>query len=302
MRVVVSGSSGLVGSALCRALEAGGHEVTRLVRRAPGRGEASWDPGRGTLDAGALHGAEAVVHLAGVGIGDRRWTPARRRAIVSSRVDSTALLARALPTLDPPPRVMVSASAVGFYGDRGDEVLSEQSEPGAGFLAELCRDWEAAARPVAEAGIRLVRLRSGIVLSATGGALARQLPLFRLGLGGRLGSGRQWTSWVTLDDEVRAVVHALEHAGVEGPVNVSAPGALTNRDFTAALARALRRPAVLAIPPAALSIVLGRQLVHEMVLASQRVRPTALEASGFAFAHPEIDGALAAVLGRGARG
>lgn len=298
MRVAVTGSSGMIGSALCTALRLAGHEVVPVVRRPAGTGEASWDPGAGELEADALAGIDAAVHLAGVGIGDRRWTSARRALLVRSRVESTAVLARALSRLDPPPAVLVSASAVGVYGDRGDEVLTEQSSPGAGFLAQLCRDWEAAAEPVTSAGIRLVTIRSGIVLSAGGGALARQLPLFRLGVGGRLGSGRQWTSWVTIDDEVRAILFALEHATLAGPVNVTAPSPVTNREFTAALAHVLGRPAVLPVPRPALAVALGRRLVDEMVLASQRVVPAALGAAGFSFGHPEIAGALAAVLGR----
>lgn len=298
MRVAVTGSSGMIGTALCDGLRRAGHEAVPVVRRPARAGEVSWDPEAGALDAAALAGTDAVVHLAGVGIGDRRWTPARRELLVRSRVASTALLARVLPAIDPAPAVLVSASAVGVYGSRGGEVLTEESTPGTGFLAELCRHWEAAAAPVAAAGIRLVTIRSGIVLSASGGALARQLPLFRLGLGGRLGSGRQWTSWISLEDEVRAVLFAVEHDALAGPVNVVAPAPVTNRDFTAALAGVLGRPARLAVPRAALAVALGRELVDDMVLASQRAVPAALGDAGFSFAHPEITGALRAVLGR----
>jgi uncharacterized protein (TIGR01777 family) len=292
MQVAVTGSSGLIGSALCRALRHSGHGVVPIVRRPAETGEISWDPRRGTIEAAGLAGVDAVVHLAGAGIGDRRWTATRRAEVVRSRVDTTALLARTLPALDRRPAVLVSASAVGVYGDRGDELLTEDSPPGAGFLAELCRDWEAAAGPVTAAGIRLVTVRSGIVLSPAGGALERQLPLFRLGLGGRLGSGRQWTSWVSIDDEVRAILFALRHAELSGPVNVTAPAPVTNSQFTAALGRALRRPAILPVPAAALTVVLGRALATEMILASQRVLPTVLEAAGFRFAQPELAGAL----------
>lgn len=298
MRVAVTGSTGMIGRALGDALRAGGHAMVPLVRREAGPGEVSWDPARGTVDTAGLAGVDAVVHLAGAGIGDRRWTTARRAEIVRSRVDSTALLARTLAAAKPRPSVLVCASAVGVYGDRGDEVLTEESPLGHGFLAELCRDWEAAAGPAADAGVRVINLRSGIVLSAAGGALARQLPLFRAGLGGRLGSGRQWTSWVSIDDEVRAICFALEHPALVGPVNVTSPAPVTNRDFTAALGRALRRPAVVAVPAAALSVALGRQLAHEMVLASQRAVPTALQRASFEFAHPQLDDALSAVLHR----
>ena len=297
MQVVVSGSSGLVGRALCRRLADEGHTVRPLVRRPAAAGELSWDPATATLDPAGLAGADAVVHLGGAGIGDRRWSADRRRLLVDSRVRPTALLATTMAGLDGGPGVLVCASAVGVYGDRGDEVLTESSGPGSGFLADLCRDWEEAAAPARVAGLRTVHLRSGIVLSASGGALAKQLPLFRLGLGGRLGTGRQWTSWVSIDDEVAAIVHALADATLSGPVNVTAPQPVTNADFTAAVGHALHRPAVLAVPAPALRLVLGRGLVDEAVLASQRALPAALEAAGFSFRHPSLPDALAAVLG-----
>lgn len=297
MRVAVTGSTGLIGSALVDALRADTHEVLRLVRRPPAaEDERAWDPAKGALDPALLSGTDAVVHLAGAGIGDRRWTSARRRELVSSRVDSTALLARSMASMATPPSVLLSASAIGVYGDRGDEVLTEQSALGAGFLAELCRLWERAADPAARAGIRTVQARSGIVLSAHGGALGRQLPLFRLGLGGRLGSGEQWTSWVSLDDEVRALCFALEHDSVSGPVNVAAPAPVRNRDLTRALGRALHRPAVLAVPALALRLAFGRALADEALLASQRLRPAVLEKAGFTFGHGDIDTALGALL------
>jgi hypothetical protein len=300
MRVVVSGSSGLIGRSVVSELRARGDEVTPLVRRSPAAGEARWDPTSGSIDAGALEGADAVVHLAGAGIGDKRWSTARRLEIVSSRVQATSLLARTLAGLSRPPSVMVSASAVGFYGDRGDEELTEDSESGSGFLADLCRAWEDAAEATVADGLRVVRLRSGVVLSAQGGALARQLPLFRLGIGGRLGSGRQWLSWISLPDEVGAVLHALGEPALRGPVNATAPAPVTNREFTRALGRALHRPAVMAVPGFALQVALGPDLASEMVLAGQRVLPNRLSATGYHFAHGDIDGALAALLVPGA--
>lgn len=299
MRVAVSGSSGLIGTALAEALPRHGHEVVRLVRADPRPGEVCWDPAAGRVDPEALEGIDAVVHLAGAGIGDRRLTAARRDVVRRSRLDSTALLAGTVAALDHRPSVLVSASAVGYYGDRGDEVLTERSQGGRGFLADLCRQWEEAAAAVTRAGIRAVMLRSGIVLSRKGGALARQLPLFRAGLGGRLGSGRQWTSWVTLPDVVRAILHVVDRPSVEGPVNVTAPGPVTNREFTASLGRALRRPTRLAVPRAALVLAVGRPLVSELVLASQRALPAALLADGFRFEHENVDEAMAAVFGAG---
>ncbi len=296
MRVVVSGSTGLIGRSVVAALGARGDAVTPLVRRPPTEDEARWDPLAGTIDAGALEGADAVVHLAGAGIGDKRWSAARRREIVSSRVQSTALLARTLVGLHRPPTVMVSASAVGFYGDRGDEELTEASPAGTGFLADVCRAWEDATEPAAHGGLRVVRLRSGVVVAAHGGALARQLPLFRLGVGGRLGSGRQWLSWISLSDEVGAVLHALDEPALQGPVNATAPAPVTNRDFTSALGRALHRPAVMAVPGFALRVALGSELASEMVLGGQRALPTRLTATGYVFEHPDIDSALLAVL------
>lgn len=299
MRVVVSGSSGLIGQAIVTALRARGDEVTTLVRRAPSAGEAAWDPPAGSIDAGAIDGADAVVHLAGAGIGDKRWSAVRRHEIVASRVQSTALLARTLAELSRPPAVMVSASAVGYYGDRGDEILTEDSDPGSGFLADVCRAWEHAAEPAVAAGVRVVALRSGVVLSAHGGALARQLPLFRAGVGGRLGSGRQWLSWISLDDEVAVILRALDDPSLQGPVNATAPAPVTNREFTRALGRALHRPSVLAVPGLALRVALGSDFASEMVLAGQRVLPATLTANGFTFDHAEIGTALEALLAPG---
>ncbi|HEX2191896.1 MAG TPA: TIGR01777 family oxidoreductase [Acidimicrobiales bacterium] len=299
MRVLVTGSSGLVGSALTRALEADGHHVTRLVRRPPrGAHEVEWDPAGGTIDRAGLEGHDAAVNLAGAGIGDRRWTAEHKAAIRDSRVRGTDLLARTLASLDRPPAVLASGSAVGFYGDRGDEELTEGSGPGTGFLAEVVREWEEATAPARESGIRVATFRSGIVLSTEGGALRRQLLPFRAGIGGRIGSGEQWFSWVSLDDEVGGLRHILDHDDIQGPVNLTAPGPVTNAQFTGALGRALRRPTFLPTPTAALWVLLGRELVREMLMASQRVLPAVLTASGYPFRHPAVDAALTELVGR----
>lgn len=295
MRVLVSGSSGLIGTALVDRLESSGHEVTRLVRRDPRPGEVRWDPAGGTIDAAGVDGHDAVVHLAGESIGGKRLTPAQKDVVRRSRVDSTTLLCTAITSASKPPSVWVSGSAVGYYGDRDDEILDEASAPGDDFMAVLCQDWEAAAQPATEAGIRVVNIRTGIVLSTRGGALEKQLPLFKLGLGGRLAGGDQWLSWIHIDDEVSAIVHALTDASLSGGVNLTAPEPVRNREFTAALGRALHRPAFLAVPRFALNLVLGTALV-DTITASQRVLPQRLEASGFTFAFPALDAALRDVL------
>ncbi len=296
MRVVVTGASGLIGAAVVAALRARGDEVTALVRREPADAtEARWDPAAGTIDRAAVAGAAAVVHLAGAGIGDRRWTPARRAEIRDSRVQGTGLIAGTVAT-EAPSAVLVSGSAIGIYGDRGDEVLDDTSAAGDGFLAGVCRAWEDATAPAAEAGARVVLLRTGVVLSPRGGALARQLPLFRLGLGGRLGNGSQWLSWIALDDEVGAILHALDHPDLAGPVDATAPHPVTNRQFTEALARAVHRPALVPVPRAALRLALGPGLADEAVLASQRVLPARLLASGYRFGAPDLATALAVLL------
>ena len=255
-----------------------------------------WDPAAGSIDAALLEGHDAAVNLAGAGIGDRRWTAKHKAAIRDSRVQGTDLLARALASLDRPPAVLASGSAVGFYGNRGDEELTEESRPGTGFLAGVVEEWEAATTPARQAGIRVATLRSGVVLSPRGGALGRQLLPFRLGLGGRLGSGKQWLSWISLDDEAGAIRHVLTHGEVEGPVNLTAPGPVTNAEFTARLGRALRRPTVLPTPTAALWLLFGREMVAETLLTSQRVLPAVLTASGYSFRHPAVDAALADLL------
>lgn len=297
MRVVVTGSSGAIGQPLCRQLERVGHHVVRVVRRQvrPGEDALSWDPEEGLIDARGLEGADAVVHLAGAGIGDGRWTESRKRVLVESRTRSTALLAGALAGLDRGPRVLVSASAIGFYGDRGDEILTEQSAPGDDFLASLCVRWEAETAPAAEAGVRVACARTGLVLSREGGALPKMLPLFRLGLGGRFGSGAQWWSWITLEDEIRALGWLLEN-DVRGPVNVVAPNPVTNRQFTRLLGDALSRPALFPVPRFGPRLLLGSELADSLLFTSARVQPSVLEASGFAFSHSTLEMGLRHVL------
>jgi uncharacterized protein (TIGR01777 family) len=297
MDILVTGSSGLIGSALTGRLGAAGHEVTRLVRSsgAVQQGRIQWDPAAERLDAESLEGFDAVVHLAGESVATGRWTAAKKERIRSSRVQGTRLLAQTLARLGRPPGVLVSASAVGYYGDRGDESLDEQSAPGSGFLAEVCQEWEAAADPAREAGIRVVHPRIGLVLSASGGALAKMLPLFRLGLGGPLGSGRQYVSWITLDDLVAAICHSISTDSPSGPVNAVAPEPATNRQFTRALGRALRRPARLPAPAFALRAMLG-PMADELLLSSTRVIPRRLTASGFAFGDLQLEEALLRLL------
>ncbi len=296
MNIAVTGATGLIGSALVPALRRDGHTVRVLVRRPPRDNfEISWDPGAGMLDPAALTGLDAVVHLAGVGVGDHRWTDSYKRQILDSRVAGTTLLADALAGLDGPPRVLLSASAVGWYGDTDDRVVDESAPPGTGFLAEVTAAWEAATAAAEQAGVRVCHLRSGVVLAARGGALARQLPLFRLGVAGRLGSGRQWLSWLTLADEIAAIGFLLTADAVHGPVNLTSPEPVTNAAFTRALSSTLRRPAILPVPAVALRVVLG-DFADEGVLVSQRVIPQVLTEAGFAFSQPDIHTALHAVI------
>lgn len=295
MRIAVTGSTGLIGSALVRSLTADGHQVTRLVRRAPtGPGQARWDPVRGEVDSGALDGCEAVVHLAGAGVGDRRWTAAYKREIRDSRVLGTATIARAVASAPVPPGVLVCGTAVGFYGDTGDRRTDEDGEPGEGFLAEVCREWEAAASPAGEAGVRTVHARTGLVVARRGGAWGRLFPIFRAGLGGRLGDGRQYWSFIALRDHVAALRHLIDTAALSGPVNLTAPEPVTNREATAAMGRVLRRPTVATVPAPLLSLALGEFATD--VLGSQRIVPRRLLDSGFTFASPGIDDAIRAAL------
>lgn len=301
-RVAVSGASGLIGRALVPLLETQGHTVLRLVRRPAGEdSEVFWDPAGGRIEREKLEGVDAVVHLAGENVGAGRWTEARRRAIRGSRVAGTRLLVDACGALAQPPRVWVGATAVGVYGDRGDEVLTETSAPGGGFLAEVCAAWEAEARRAGEWGARVALARFGVVLTPAGGALAKMLPLFRAGLGGRLGDGRQWMSWIAIDDAVGAIYHALADERCAGAFNAVAPAPVRNAEFVRGLGRVLGRPAVLPAPAAALRLALG-QMADEAVLAGQRAVPEALTRSGYAFRFPEVEGALRHVLGRTKRG
>jgi uncharacterized protein (TIGR01777 family) len=294
MKVAISGASGLIGSALAPALRAGGHEVVRLVRRDPSSAdEIRWDPATGELDPSRLEGVDAVVNLSGENIG-QRWTTSRRREILDSRVDATGLLARTAAKLDPRPRILVSASAIGIYADRGDEVVTEESEEATGFEADVVRAWEAAAAPAREAGIRVVALRQSPVLSKAGGALERMLLPFKLGVGGRIGSGEQWFSWVALDDVTAAYAHALA-TDVEGVLNLTSPNPVTNRQFTKALGKALSRPTVLPVPALAIRTIFG-QMGEEMLLAGKRVLPARLLDEGFEFSAPTIDVALERAL------
>ena len=291
MKIAVSGASGLIGSALIRALEASGHDCSHLVRRARRNpGELEWSPERGLAEPAAAQGFDALVHLAGESVAGGRWTTARRHRIRSSRAPATRRLVDSLSTIDRPPRVFVCASAVGYYGDRGNELLDEDSPVGGGFLASVCRDWEAAAMTAATVCERVVMLRFGVVLTAAGGALPRMLTPFRFGLGGRLGSGRQYFPWVHLDDAVAAIRHLIDHG--EGPVNLTAPEQVTNADLTRSLARTLRRPALLPAPTPALVAVFGA-MAREALLASARVVPARLLSSGFEYRHPTLDSALA---------
>ena len=297
MRVLVTGASGLVGSQLVPALEHGGHRVTRLVRRATRSGdEALWNPLTGEIDPAAVEACDAVINLAGESIASGRWTATKKAQIRDSRVQGTQTLATALARLPQRPRTLVNASAIGYYGNRGDEVLDEASSPGSGdFLSEVCMAWEGATTPAAEAGVCVVMVRFGVILSGKGGALSKMLLPFRLGLGGKIGSGRQYMSWVVLDDAVGAILHALNTGRVRGPVNVVAPQPVTNLEFTKTLGRVLSRPTIFPMPALAARVAFG-QMADELLLSSQRVTPAKLIASGYEFKYPALEGALRHVL------
>ena len=303
MKILISGSSGFVGTALVEALGSEGHTVCRLARpqSAPAGGQPAvavrWDPLAGELDSAAAQGAQAVVNLAGASIAEGRWNERRKRILRSSRVDTTRQLVSALARLSRPPQVFVSASAIGYYGDRGDEALTEQSAPGTDFLATLARDWEAEAGRAAQFGARVVTLRFGLILARHGGALPRMLLPFRLGLGGRMGSGKQWTSWLTLEEVIRILRYALATPALRGPVNAVAPHPVRNAEFTALLGSVLHRPTLFPAPAMALRLALG-EMAEALLLSSQRVLPRKLGEAGYSFQHPELRTSLVALLGR----
>ncbi len=297
MDIAVTGSTGLIGTRLVRALEGDGHRVLRMVRPdsvSAGSDTAAWDPARGTIDDGALEGIDAVVHLAGVSIADSRWTDDQKGRIMRSRTAGTTLLADTLARLSSAPAVLLSGSAIGYYGDHGDTTIDEAVGPGDDFPARVCIQWEACAAPAASAGIRVAFLRTGIVQATEGGALAKQLPFFKLGLGGKVGSGRQWVSWISIDDEVRAIQFLLDH-DVAGPVNLVAPEPVTNAEYTRTLGRVLHRPTTI-LPITGPRLLYGRELADSLLLTSQRVVPSALTAAGFEFTHPDLRGALEDLL------
>ncbi len=304
MKVIVTGSTGLVGRALVRSLLSDGHEVTRLVRggaqefRAPGTKAVQWEPEKGSVNAAELEGHDAAVHLAGDPIAEGRWDDEKKRRIRESRVKGTRLLAETLAGLSEKPRVLVSASATGFYGDRGEEVMHEESASGEDFLSEVCREWEKATLAASQAGIRVVHLRIGFVLSAEGGGLPKMLTPFKLGVGGRVGSGRQYISWLTLDELVAIIRRALEDEHLRGPVNAVAPSAVTNLEFTKTLGHVLGRPTVLPVPAFAVRLAFG-EMADAILLSSTRAVPTRLQEAGYQFAHPELEGALRHVLKKG---
>ena len=296
LRVAVTGASGLVGSELVPFLEGDGHCVTRLVRGPAGEGRISWNPAEGVLDTGALRGMDAIVHLAGENIAAARWSDTQKQRIRDSRVKGTTALCEVLARMDAPPRVLVSASAIGFYSDRGDTVLTEEDPEGEGFLARVVKDWEGATAPARAAGIRVVNLRFGMILSSTGGALGKMLRPFKCGVGGRTGNGRQYWSWISLNDAVRAVYHSLTTDSLVGPVNAVAPDPVTNAEFARTLGRVLSRPTFLPLPAFAARFLLG-EMADALLLASTRVHPKRLLETGFQFRQPTLESALRHLLG-----
>lgn len=297
MDVAITGASGLIGGALAASLRADGHRVLRFQRGGVTADDViGWDPDAGRIDAPALEGVDAVVHLAGEGIAERRWTAEQKQRILDSRVRGTAILASAVASRERKPRVLVSGSAIGYYGSRGNEVLTEESPPGDDFLARVCVAWEAETAPATEAGVRTVVIRTGIVLDAHGGALKQMLMPFKLGLGGRLGTGKQWMSWIALADEIGAIRYAIEHEPLHGAVNLVAPNPVINAEFAETLGRELHRPTFLPTPMLPLKLRFGAELVDALLLASQRVAPVQLQAAGFQFAFASLDDALRAVI------
>jgi len=299
MKILITGSTGLVGSRLARSLKSKGHEIVRLVRSTPKDSgtEVYWNPEQGTLNATELEGLSGVVHLAGESIAEGRWTDEKKTRIRESRVKGTTLLSETLAKLKQKPEVLVAASAVGFYGSRGDETLDEQSASGSDFLAEVCREWELATQPAAQAGVRVVNLRFGVILSEDGGALPKMLFPFRMGVGGKLGSGQQYMSWIAIDDAVGAIEHALTNNTLRGPVNVVAPNSVTNHDFTKTLGHVLSRPTIFPVPAFAARLVFG-EMADATLLSSQRVEPARLKESGYTFKYPELEAALKHVLNK----
>ncbi|HSP97527.1 MAG TPA: TIGR01777 family oxidoreductase [Candidatus Dormibacteraeota bacterium] len=297
MKILVTGASGLIGSTLVPFLTTGGHQVIRLSRGRKRPGTATWDPDKGTIDRAALEGLDAVVHLAGENISEGRWTAEKKARIHDSRVNGTRLLCETLAALKQPPVVLVAASAIGFYGDRGRDVVDEDSAPGAGFLADVCKEWEAATAPAAAAGIRVVNMRFGVVLSGNGGALASMLTPFKLGAGGPVGGGEQYMSWVAVDDTADAILFALTTPSLSGPVNAVAPNPVVNAEFARTLGKVLSRPAIVPLPAFAVRLLLG-EMGDELLLSSTRVEPHRLRAAGFTFRFPDLEPALRYLLGR----
>ena len=298
MRIGITGSTGLIGTALARHLREGGHQPVGIVRRVANGDEITWDPTAGTIDRDGLRRLDAVVHLAGAGIGDHRWTDEYKRTLMDSRVQGTTVLSQALADLGGEgPRVLVSGSAIGFYGDRGDEEVDEASPAGDGFLADICRAWEEATAPAEEAGVHVAHIRTGIVLSRHGGALKKMLPLFKLGAGGRFGKGRQWMSWISIHDQIGAIEHLLT-SNVRGAVNLTAPGAVRNADFARTLGDVLKRPTLLPVPSFGPKLLLGGELADALLFDGQRVTPQVLLADGYRFEHPDLPSALRAVLAK----
>lgn len=297
MNILISGAGGLIGTQLSAHLERTGHRVIRLVRRPASTNEVSWNPVKNQLNPADIEGVDSVIHLSGAGIGDKRWTKSYKKEILESRTLSTNLLARTIASLNRKPTAFLSGSAIGIYGARDDTVLNETSTLGTSFLADVCKQWESAATPAVQSGIRTVFLRTGIVLTPKGGALKKQLPLFKLGLGGKFAGGKQWQSWITLDDEVRAIEFLLT-APVSGAVNLTAPNPVTNAELTSILARVLHRPALLSIPSFGPKLLLGSELADSLLFTGQRVLPTALTSNGFSFTHAHLEEALRSLLNK----
>jgi uncharacterized protein len=297
MRIAITGSTGLIGTALIAHLAAIGHTPVPVVRRPATGNEIFWDPAAGRLDPADLHGVDAVVHLAGAGIGDKRWTPAYKKVLLESRTRSTNLLSEAIAASEERPKVLLSGSAIGIYGAHESQAFTEDSPSGSGFLADICVDWETSTKMAETAGVRVAHLRTGIVLSPAGGALKKQLPLFKAGLGGRFGNGRQWQSWISVTDEVAAITHLLT-SDVEGPVNLTAPNPVTNAEFTSTLAKVLKRPALLPIPSFGPKLLLGSELANNLLFSGQKVLPQRLSSDGFTFAHADLETALRALLNK----